>query len=505
MHSLAAVVIAGFFWPPAAVRDHWAPIVLDGAFSDWPQTAVVYQSEWSGGALELGDLWLAYDRGRVFLRFDAAAEVQLDEPRNRAGADVQHLVLAIDLDGRATTGLPLADVGADLVWRFGGRSGVLDPGGAATPLGHADLGLVFAPTVGAREFEVGLSRESLRSLGRAAFGSPGWNPGLLHFRLFNDRDDDLAVDAEEVLGLESGWLDLRFGGPGADAETPIGRSAPEAIRVATFNVGADPSGVSHFRLETKREVLDRIFRAIDADVWLLQEVGFETRERDLAARFESVTGRPWEARHHHEGIAVVSRLPLLDHWPFFAEAKDPLAVLVDARPALASDLLVVANHWKCCGGHDGTRQQQADALIGAIRNVREPGGFVTLPPTPIVVAGDLNLVEWAGPLHTLLTGDVLAGADSPPDWDGTAFDLVEARHAGARLTYTWRDATEEYAPGRLDWMAFTGSLAGLVAGFVLDTATLSDATLAAHGLLRADSEEASDHLPIVADFGPPAP
>lgn len=108
------------------------------------------------------------------------------------------------------------------------------------------------------------------------------------------------------------------------------------------------------------------------------------------------------------------------------------------------------------------------------------------------------------PLDTLMSGDIfredLFGEDSAPDWDDTPISDAFPLHAGGPFAYTWRDDSTLYGPGRFDFVLYSDSVLEIQKSFVLWTPELSENVLASHGLLAADTQVASDHLPIVVDF-----
>jgi endonuclease/exonuclease/phosphatase family metal-dependent hydrolase len=172
-------------------------------------------------------------------------------------------------------------------------------------------------------------------------------------------------------------------------------------------------------------------------------------------------------------------------------------------------LYVISAHYRCCGQmgstEDRQRQIQSDANVGWFRDLREPGGEITLPPgTPFVLCGDLNLVGGPQVLETLLTGKVanqaMFGPDSPPDWDGSPLADLGPLHVAGPLAYTWRDDSKGYVPGRLDAIVYTDSAMRAAKAFVLDTAEMSAADLKQTHLQPDDTAKASDHLPLVVDF-----
>jgi len=64
---------------------------------------------------------------------------------------------------------------------------------------------------------------------------------------------------------------------------------------------------------------------------------------------------------------------------------------------------------------------------------------------------------------------------------------------------TWNDEKSRFSPGRLDWMLIDETKSKAVNAFVLDTRSLTDASLNLMKLQRDDSK-ASDHMPIVIDL-----
>jgi hypothetical protein len=157
---------------------------------------------------------------------------------------------------------------------------------------------------------------------------------------------------------------------------------------------------------------------------------------------------------------------------------------------------------------------QSDALVNWMRDARTSGGQIDLPfGTPMMVLGDLNIVESPQPLQTLLDGNIINnatyGPDSPPDWDGTRnADAFPLHNTVGPEAWTWRNDLEPFAPGRLDYVTYTDSVLASPKRFVLNTVAMSDALLAATGLQRFDAlldnvGQNYDHLPVVVDFRSP--
>jgi hypothetical protein len=126
-----------------------------------------------------------------------------------------------------------------------------------------------------------------------------------------------------------------------------------------------------------------------------------------------------------------------------------------------------------------------------------------------MITGDLNLVGYAQQLVTLLTGDIvdngMYGPDFAPDWDGTDLGDVVSSQTERRFAYTWRSDTSQYAPGRLDFVIYSDSVAELGSHFVLYTPEMSPGQLSMYGMQTNDVTTVSDHLPHVSDFRPLVP
>jgi endonuclease/exonuclease/phosphatase family metal-dependent hydrolase len=167
----------------------------------------------------------------------------------------------------------------------------------------------------------------------------------------------------------------------------------------------------------------------------------------------------------------------------------------------------VSAHPPCCDDEVG-RQEELDGIAAWTRDLVASRGGGLPRGTPIVVAGDMNLVGGARQVRTLVAGEIVDeethGTSEPLDWDGTPLGDAEPRHAGGHDTFTWRDERSSFAPGRLDYIVYSDSVLELANAFVLATEGLAPEILERHGLRPGDTLEASDHLPVVADFTPSA-
>ena len=146
---------------------------------------------------------------------------------------------------------------------------------------------------------------------------------------------------------------------------------------------------------------------------------------------------------------------------------------------------------------------------GTPETTEEPPLEFDLPVgTPIVVAGDMNLVGGSSQVLTLTDGlvhdEATFGPSHAADWDGTPLGDAWPRVNGLGDAFTWRDARSSYSPGKLDYIVYSDSVLELVRAFSLETTGLTGYDLARYGLRADDTLEASDHLPVVADFTPAA-
>lgn len=473
------LLLLALSWPLAA-HAVTLPITVDGGVGEWiPQTQIGFDlaGDAGGSGIDFRHLSVANDENNLFIWFDTTAEVQGDEG--------QSIRLALDTDLNPATGQPIGSIGAELEWRLGEREG-FTYFGPSTAIGHADIGLVLAPTVSANNFEIAIRLDA----------SPGGN------MLFPNSGLRILI-WDEAAGDSIGAFGYTFSpGDVPPPNVPLSRQDPSHIRIASYNVLND----GLFASGSRQSAFDRLLGAVDADVFLFAEV-WNNSASDVESRLESFLpsgpGETWNGLKLDSGNVIATRFPILDSWEVFPGNR-LTAALLDLRPDVDSDLLVVANHWSCCTA-DADRQDQADALIAFLRDARTPGGDVTLAEgTPMIAGGDFNLVGLSQQLLTVLTGDIQDngtwGPDSPPDWGGAVFTITPARHPDQRFVYTWRNDGGSFYPGQLDYLFFTSSAATLHNHFVLETRGMTAASLVAAGLQASDTETASDHAPLVGDF-----
>jgi endonuclease/exonuclease/phosphatase family metal-dependent hydrolase len=461
------------------------PIQIDGVFVDWlPSAVTVVDPAGDAGSsgIDFRTLSVANDGVSLFIHFDTTVEVQPDE-----GQDIR---IVLDTDDDPMTGLAVDGLGAELVWSLGQRTGTLYLGGGSESASQSQIGLVIAPTVSGTEFEVAIRRDATSSSAIPLFGGTTMRMLLADFGTGGD-----------VAGT---GLAFAFDpSPQPVPSLTLDRNDPSRLRVASYNTENDGLFDSN---GARQAAFGRMIGAIDADVWILNEV-WNHNGADVEAKFgQWLPGTAWTAVTALEGTVVLSRFPVLETATLPVAVRDWVVARVDPRPLLDSDLLVIGNHLKAYSGasNDAARQNQVDGLVSDLARIRQGSLMQVASQTPIIAGGDMNLVGVRRQLETLTQGDIADeatwGSDSPPDWDGSEFDVVLARHPDARFVYSWRSDGGTYYPGKLDWLFYTGSVMTLDKSFVLETRTMTPANLALHGLLASDTPTASDHAPIVADF-----
>jgi Endonuclease/Exonuclease/phosphatase family len=131
------------------------------------------------------------------------------------------------------------------------------------------------------------------------------------------------------------------------------------------------------------------------------------------------------------------------------------------------------------------------------------GPFEIRARDAVIFTGDFNLVGFHRQLDVLLDGtfiDPANGPDFAPGRGRGSLRSAELRHTNARAVRTWRLASSDFAPGKLDYVLYSGDVARWVSGYVLDTSELPRQARVEANLRVSDSLEASDHLALVADF-----
>ena len=457
-----------------------AQVVVDGVLGEW-DAPLYADATGDGSTLDLGRLWGGSDVEYLYLAFETGAEVGLQ--------NFNSLTLYLDTDDDPATGEPVAGIGAEVRYVFGARSGVATLSGRGlTALAPSDLGFISAPTVTADRFEVAVRR------GTTVGGAPLFPGSRVRVVLVDGTGGDVLPD--EPGGV---LLSLRDDPP-VRRPVELARRAPGDLRVLTYNVLGD--GLFREELEPQYR---RLLAAIDPDVVAVQEV-YRHDAGAVAARMSALLpGTEWYGGGvEGSDVAVVARLPVISTASLCARPDVPttcnVAVHLGPGARAKAGLYVVSMHPPCCTNDIG-RQVEFDLLAAHLRDVRASGA---LPPeTPVVVAGDMNLVGDRRQVQTLLTGAIVDvdrfGPGAPLDVDGTALADAAPPTTGRPADFTWINDGDTYPPGRLDYVVFSDALLEARNGFALYTPGLTPEELTHYGLEAGDSA-VSDHLPVVQDL-----
>jgi endonuclease/exonuclease/phosphatase family metal-dependent hydrolase len=310
----------------------------------------------------------------------------------------------------------------------------------------------------------------------------------------------------------------------------LNKALSDHIRVLSFNVGwdsifPDDDPQNHqWRQDSKGAEFVRILKAINPDVVCLQEISPDRDPQQVAEILDDALplsgGKKWQAHNGLDNV-IAARFELkkeMDRSIVSGGGTDHghAMALVDLPDSeYENDIYIICAHFKSAGGHVNirARQEQADAIINWIGDIKTVGGEIDLPQgTPFVVLGDFNVYDTdpANHLTTLLSGNIdnerKYGNDILPDWDETHLADAIPRHNGAGVeTYTWRDDTQEFNPGALDRILFSDSVILIENAFVLNTKTMSEGELSAAELEASDvmlgpMTGRYDHLPLAVDI-----
>jgi endonuclease/exonuclease/phosphatase (EEP) superfamily protein YafD len=474
--------------PSAAER-----IFVDGQFSDWAKVTPVHVDPVGDGVedgVDFGRLWVGHDRRFVFLRIDLGHEINIQNDNA--------LTLYLDADNNAETGAPVQGLGVDVTWTFGDRSGQQVRSTDTTEIGHADIGLVTAPTVSSTTFEIAFDRDAPSS----PFTGDTLRLAVADQQAGGDRLPDASGGVAYPLGEVESLAPLTV--------PALTRTADSTLRVVSYNVEYG----TLFEDEA-RPAYQRIFDVIQPDLIGFQEI-YDRDARAARAAVEELIpsgeDAPWHSAKAGLDLVAVSRYPIRATYtiPGYEDNRSA-AFVIDAQDPLGSDLLFIVMHPPCCSGdtppRDERRQQVVDQVLAFLRDAQTDGGDIDLPAnTPVIIAGDMNFVGDDQQPFSLRTGTIVDtsrfGPSFGPDWDGSSLTDLAPRLTGWPMDFTWYDLESSFSPGRLDYIYYTDSVLRAVRHYTLFTPALSAEQLESSGLRADDVVRASDHLPLVADFAP---
>ncbi len=459
------------------------PIFLDGRTDDWNISVPTYiDSENDGNVYDFKYFSATNDEQFLFIRIKVTPFFKLVENNE--------LSLYIDGDNNHGTGFSINEIGAELRFDLGERSGINYHNGSSQFF-HPDIQFRSMPTVTDTTFEFAIGRQ---------FIPPNNGTGTIKlFFIDGEANGDWMPNSGQTFEYTFDNTPTPILIP-----TEISREDTTLLRIMNWNVLFD--GL----LDPQRnDSFERILQAVQPDIICFNEFfnSSATQVRNAINQMLPLPGgASWYAVKLDAGNVTLSKYPVTQNWPVYPDHRIT-AALINLPQIFERDILVINCHFKCCGGvtNDETRQREADATIAFILDAKTPGGVIDLPSgTPFVMLGDFNLVGDRQQLITLRTGEIintqLFGNGSPPDWDNTDLEDILSQQSDKRTAYTWRNDQSSFPPGRLDFQIYSNSVMSVEKDFIIQTEVMSQSRLNKYGLQIFDSETASDHFPKVTDF-----
>lgn len=450
-------------------------VFLDENYGDWQDIDVIHEDPTGDGVISNIDfrrVWASNDEKFLFFRIETGEEINLQ--------DNQNITLYIDIDNDPNTGISIENIGAELLYNFGQRSGQVSNGNSSINVGHNDVGVFSSPTVSSDEFEIAIRRQYSNSISFDYFidgdikfifknGSNGDqipNDNALTYTI----DNSLITD-NISFNFEKGLNDFRL----------------LSYNVRFDNLFENNSGDAQLRL----------IKAVNPDIIAFQEI-YDHSSQETAQLIENTfPNQTWFHSQVDPDIIMVSKYPILETGA--TDGNGFFLIEIEGQ-----EVLIINAHLPCCD-NDIDRQVEIDKILSNIRDLKNgEGSFNLIENTPIILVGDLNLVGDYQNQRTLIEGDIANnnsfGPDFNPDWDGSAFKDAKPVATNLPMHITWYSPGSSFAPGRLDYQIYTASVLNVNNTFSLLTNALSGGTLNELSLQINDSMSGSDHMPLVVDY-----
>jgi len=269
------------------------------------------------------------------------------------------------------------------------------------------------------------------------------------------------------------------------------------LRVVSYNTLSegilDSDRQDHFK---------RILQTIDPDIIALQEHSDWDEIHDIIQSW--FPQEQWYASWTYRDLVILSRFQII-HDANIISSERTMAALLDTEDELGKNLLIFNSHLSCCDNDEG-RQEQVDEFSSVWRNWVQNGNgpFEIEYGTPFIHLGDFNYVGYNQQVETIKTGDIINendfGVDFLPDWDSTAIIDLFSRQTHKRMGYTWRNDGSSFNPGKLDYIFYSDASIDTGKHYILNTLAIDQTDLDNYNLQLDDTQEASDHLPLVFDI-----
>ena len=434
-------------------------ILMDGDFSDWDNISVQTEEKGDNSGLDMETLSITNDDKFYYLHITLSEELLLQE-----GNRLQ---------------LQLSGDNFDFLFDFGEMEGRILQSGPDPRIYHNNMGMIIAPSYSSTQFEIQIART--------------WNVNF----------SNLEIPAELNIQL----VDLSSGGDQIP-NTPLQYESDPDIRYSASEVTlVQPSGT--FRVCSYNTLHDKIFddearvdytrilRSISADIYSLQEIYDHSSAETLSRMFnifDALEGTEWYHAKRGIDLILISRYPIL----YEKNVGGNAVFVVDMD---GQEVMIINIHLSCCE-NDSQRESEIDDILDFIDSAKNnQESYILAEGTPLLIMGDTNFVGNGDQLTALTTGNFFgAGSNVELDWDSDGLATVNASTSGLNSNYTWFSEFSRFAPGRLDYIFYTDTRLEVENAFVLDSRWLPTDQLAAAGLERSNTAEASDHRPVVCDF-----
>ena len=463
------------------------PIGIDGEFEDWAgSTANFTDTQNDGGDYDMLSFSVSNDSSFLYIKFALSEEILLN--------DNNQLFLQIDTDNDEATGYQVNGIGSELGIDFGNRLAYFTPESSSITVYHNDIMLRTLPTVTSDTFEIALGRDVYPDGSHPLFTG---NTIKLCF-IDNDSGGDNMPNIGTTFTYNFDETDV-----GEYNNIDLEKNNDSDIRLMTYNIlndglfDSDPDRIDAFQ---------RIITVVNPDIITFNEC-WNTSAANVRGLLDSWLplsgGAQWYCIKADAGNITCSKFNIPDYYSVLS-GRRITAAKIDLPSNYPRDILIFNSHFACCSDN-AQRQEEADAIIRFIRDIKTIGGAVTLPyGTPFVISGDLNLVGYSQQLTTLLTGDIvnntIYGDDIEPDWDESDLNDVISFQTDQRMAYTWENNYSSYWPGRLDFAICSDIGSSVSKAYTLNTLLMSPERLSQYNLLQNDTYIASDHFPKITDF-----
>ena len=447
-------------------------IIIDGIYDDWSSVSAGYIDSNNDGkyGIDFGEFAIDNDSEYFYINFTTGKLVNLQNDND--------FVLFIDIDNNSDTGYKINGMGADISYFFGERYGFFYRNGNRITLKHSDIGLIPLPTVSSTTFELAIKRKF-----KAGSYLVNINNKIKVFLFQDVMGGDKIPD--ETGGFAYTMKDADFNAPTVN----INKINEEHLRILSYNVEKD----NFFFNEPPYR---RLIQAASPDILCFQEV-YNHSSADMRTKIKSYFGGNWYHAKIGSDLIIISKYPITKSQPIEGNA----AFLVKKAN---KDILIINAHLYCCD-KDSKRQKEVDAIAQFIREAKDQKGSIPLKKnTPIIIMGDMNFVGSNRQRQTLIEGDISNnsryGSDFLPDWDSSFLEDARPLTIGYPASFTWNSDYSSYPKGRLDYMIYTGSVLQKENSYILFTRKMQPEMLDDFQLNSQDSDNASDHFPVIVDF-----